>query len=66
MHENQLKRNQLRYKYQIKMDFINPESAEKYVEKAGMKKNKCTTTLFILTKSKKIINRSINSKTQLQ
>jgi hypothetical protein len=33
MHENQLKRNQLRYNIQIKMDFINPESAEKYVEK---------------------------------
>jgi hypothetical protein len=61
MHENQLKRNQLRYNIQIKMDFINPESGEICRKKAGMKKNKCTTTLFILTKSKKIINRSINS-----
>jgi hypothetical protein len=37
---------------QIKMDFINPESARN-MKKAGMKKNKCTTTLFILTKAKK-------------
>jgi hypothetical protein len=42
------------------MDFINPESARN-MKKAGMKKNKCTTTLFILTKSK-IINRSISEK----
>jgi hypothetical protein len=48
MHENQLKVINLDTNIQIKMDFINPESAEKYVEKAGMKKNKCTTTLFIL------------------
>jgi hypothetical protein len=34
------------------MDFINPESARKCMKKAGMKKNKCTTTLFILTKEK--------------
>jgi hypothetical protein len=30
---------------QIKMDFINPESAEKYVEKVGMKK---TNVLYLV------------------
>jgi hypothetical protein len=28
------------------MDFINPESAEKYVEKVGMKKNVLLLSLF--------------------
>jgi hypothetical protein len=29
---------------QIKLDFINPESAENLWKKAGMRKNRCTTT----------------------
>jgi hypothetical protein len=35
--------NQLRYTHSNKMDFINPESAEKYVEKGWMKRNRCIT-----------------------
>jgi hypothetical protein len=37
------------------MDFINPESAEKY-KKGWDEENKCITTLFTLIKKKKLIN----------
>jgi hypothetical protein len=35
------------------MDFINPESAEKYVEKAGMKKTNVLLSRLLLIKEEK-------------